>query len=126
MRRRADLKPMDVADFEPWWLWTATALARGPGILLFLETSAPSTTHRWAFLAFVRTGSVFALSIQRCLFCLARLAHDLAKVQTEVVRNFAPAALSSFKHRHHFVNVLARFGRHQVCNQQVSIPEPVR
>src|SRR6266496_5849200 len=124
-RRRADLNPMDVADLSLGGLRTATALARGPRISLFFETSAPSTTHRWAFLALVRSGSALALNIQRCLFCLARLAYDLAKVQAEIVRNFAPAALTSFEHCHDFANVFARFGRHQVCNQQVSITEPV-
>src|SRR5207247_6956409 len=95
-RRRADLKPMDVADLSLGGLRTATALARGPRISLFFETSAPSTTHRWAFLALVSSGSVLALHRQRFLLCLAVLSLDLADVPVWVVRNFAPAAWTRF------------------------------
>ena len=65
------------------------------------------------------------LSVQRCLARPMRVAHDPAKIQPVVVRNFAPA-FPGLMHCYDVVEALAGFISQQVCSLQFAVAESGR
>ena len=65
------------------------------------------------------------LSVQRCLARPMRVAHDPAKIQPIVVRNFAPA-FPGLMHCYDVVEALAGFISQHVCSLQFAVAESGR
>ena len=69
--------------------------------------------------------AVGAMSMPRSVARPVRGANELAEVEAEVVRNFAPA-FASFKLPYNRVEALARRLGEQVCFFQASVAQPRR
>lgn len=93
----------------------------------FSTRSTTDTLYR-ARVALANIGGTLAmdaLSMQRSLVRPVRVAHDPAKVEPVVVRNFAPAC-PSLVHCNEVAEALARCISQQVCSLQFAITEPRR
>src|SRR6266404_388109 len=96
----------------------------------FYTQSTTDTSH-CARVAPAMNAAAFAmnglsiLSVQRCLARPMRVAHDPAKIQPIVVRNFAPA-FPGLMHCYDVVEALAGFISQHVCSLQFAVAESGR
>lgn len=96
----------------------------------FYTRSTTDTSH-CARVAPAMNAAAFAmnglsiLSVQRCLARPMRVAHDPAKIQPIVVRNFAPA-FPGLMHCYDVVEALAGFISQHVCSLQFAVAESGR
>src|SRR5260370_22516699 len=86
--------------------------------LAISKTSRTLAMHRAAL-------AMDALAMQRGVARPVRGAHELAELETIVVRNFTPA-FTSFELPYDCVEALARCVGEQVCLFQASVAEPRR